>query len=333
MQSTRRPPFVPRRPFRGARAALFGALATLAGACGDSGIARRYFPDHDAIRWERDSALLAARPEVLFRVLANDGALEVVPIGTVGGSGFEVLRLSDRGWRLMDASYLRSGRALHAYRRGRAADSLAMLRGMWEPGAEPLPGPRCAVVIPMGRATAASGSDGGAPLFATSGTRPGPRHTGTLDQDAVARGLDHIAKLVAPGTSISEQQLRQYTRRVHQIPTGINGGTTLLVEYNDPAPIPDTMAPVGVRPRQLIVALDQGAFAVRPSYKFTTTGSRVSPPRLEFLDYLDLDDDGVPELFFGLLDRERAPLYTIVLRYQGDAWREIHRFSGTRCDF
>ena len=45
---------------------------------------------------------------------------------------------------------------------------------------------------------------------------------------------------------------------------------------------------------------------------------------------VDVDDDGTSELFFGLAVKG-APLYTIVLRYEADAWRELLRNERQRC--
>jgi len=319
-----------RRPVMAVALAVAAAVG-----CGPDGAMSRVFSDDPALaRWTRDSLLLDGRPEILFRVLPDGGSAFVVPIGTVGADGLQSLKLSERGWRQVDAEYLRAGKTLTAYRNGRKAESIRMFRGMWQPGVGPLDTLNCPVVIPMARAilTGADEGRGFAPL-ATSGGRPPLAHERSLTSDEIAQALENIGTLVAPSAGIASGQLSRYERRVVQVPTGINGSSTLLVEYNDPAPLPDSLKPIGERPRQFIVALDRGTYGFRQSYAFATVGSRRSPPRLEFLDFLDVDNDGVPELFFGLRERALAPLYTLVLRYENDAWREIFRTIGNRCDF
>lgn len=310
------------------------ATSATAGCGGDGAVGRVFSGDPTVSRWTRDSLLIEGRPEILFRVLPDGGSAFVVPIGTVGTDGLRSLKLSERGWRRIDADYMHAGRTLTAYRNGQQAESIRMFRGMWQPGAAPLDTLNCPVVIPMARAilTGADQSRGFAPL-ATTGGRPALAHGLTLSPAEITKALENIGTLVAPSAGIAPGQLSRYERRVVQVPTGINGSSTLLVEYNDPAPLPDSLKPFGERPRQFIVALDRGSYGFRPTYSFSTVGSRQTPPRLEFLDYLDVDNDGVPELFFGLRERELAPLYTLVLRYENEAWREIFRTVGNRCDF
>ena len=83
---------------------------------------------------------------------------------------------------------------------------------------------------------------------------------------------------------------------------------------------------------EAVVVLDRGVYGFRPSYTFTTLGNRRAAPRIRFLDYLDVDGDGRAELFFGLRN-PRPQLYTIVLRFENENWREILRFEGNRCQF
>jgi len=315
-------------------AAVGVAVLTSGGCGGESAVGRAFSGNPTVSRWTRDSMLLEGRPEILFRVLPDGGSAFVVPLGTVGADGLRTLKLSERGWRRVDADYMHAGKTLTAYRSGRPAESIRMFRGMWQPGAAPLDTLNCPVVIPMARAilTGTAEGRGFAPL-ATTGGRPPLAHTLTLSPAEITKALENIGTLVAPSVGIAPGQLSRYDRRVTQIPTGINGSSTLLVEYNDPAPLPDSLKPFGERPRQFIVALDRGTYGFRPSYSFSTVGSRQTPPRLELLDYLDVDNDGVPELFFGLRERALAPLYTLVLRYDNDAWRELYRTVGSRCDF
>lgn len=284
-------------------------------------------------RWERDSMLLASEPEVLFRVMADPGGAYVVPIATVGTGGIQPLRLSARGWRRVDADFMHAGNTLTLYRVGQSERAMRMFRGMWQPGAGALDSLNCPVVIPMARAIVPSGDGRLAPPLATSGTRPALPSRPRLDAAEINRALANIGTLVAPKSGIAPADLPRYTRDTYQIPTGINGSSTLVIAFNDRAPLPDSLKAYGERPRQLIVMMDKGTYGYRPTLQLATVGNRGTPPKLEFLDYLDIDNDGVPELFFGPQERELAPLFTIVYRYENDAWREVFRFTGNRCDF
>lgn len=313
---------------------LATAVATGVGCGRDGAVGRAFSGAPTVSRWTRDSLLLDAKPEILFRVLPDGSSAFVVPIGTVGADGVQPLKLSDRGWRRVDADYLRAGQTLTAYRSGRPAESIRMFRGMWQPGAPPLDTLNCPVVIPMARAILTGADEGRrfAPL-ATTGGRPPLRHRLMLSPAEITKALENIGTLVAPAAGIAPGQLARYERRVVQIPTGINGSSTLLVEYNDLEPLPDSLQAFGERPRQFIAVLDRATYGVRPTYSFSTVGSRQTPPRLAFLDYLDVDNDGVPELFFGLRQPAQQPLFTLVLRYENEAWREIYRTTGNRCDY
>ena len=214
-----------------------------------------------------------------------------------GTDGLHALRLSGRGWREFDAEYLQTGRTDHAppaRRLGRGgphvprhvaarrhAARLAQL-----PGRDPH------------RTRVRTGSSDGSFSCRPSPPAGSARRSSTrrhdvaaeIDQGAPERGNARGAVLGHPARG----NLSRYQRRVHQIPAGVNGSSSLLVEYNDPSPLPDTVATFGERPRQLIVVLDKGRYGFRPTFTFSTVGTRGTPPRLQFLDYLDLDDDGVP---------------------------------------
>ncbi len=314
--------------------AMVAAFASLTAGCGGDGAVKRVFGKDPVLsRWERDSILLADGPEILWRVLPDAGGAFVVPIATVGKEGFRPLRLSTRAWRQVDEDFMRAGKTLVPYRSARAERPMRMFRGMWQPGSSPLDSLDCPVVIPMARAITAGGDVRPLPPLATNKQRPVVTGGKTLTQAQIEAALRDVGTLVAPTAGVPAGQLGRYERRVHQVPTGIIGSTTLVVEYNDRSPLPDTLLTYGERPRQLIVVMDEGTYGYRPTLKYSTVGAPRMLPKLEFLDYLDVDNDGVPELFFGLVDKQLSPLFTVAFRFENDAWREIFRFIGNRCDF
>jgi hypothetical protein len=124
--------------------------------------------------------------------------------------------------------------------------------------------------------------------------------------------------------------LPRYRRELYVAETGNGPRPTIVVVYDDPEVVADSVRQIGARPRHLVVVLDKGVFGYKPTFIYTTLGNKRSPPRYRYLDHIDVDDDGTSELFFGLRSTG-APLYTIVLRYEADAWRERLRNERRRC--
>jgi hypothetical protein len=314
-------------------ATALAAAAIALAACGDGGQPRLFGGDAGPTRWQRDSAFLDTRPALLFRVIPDASGALTIPIASLGPEGIQGLSLSAQGWRRLDREYMQAGLSLGVLRDGQVSDSMRMFRGMWQAGAAPLDSLSCPVVVPVGRALKTGLASDPLGAFATNAPRPPLANPRVLPNDEVERALANVGTLVAPSSGIPPGQLTRYNRRVTQVPTGINGSNTLVVEYNDPTPLPDSIPAFGERPRQFIVVLDRGNFGVRPTYSFSTVGSSRSARKQVFLDYLDVDGDGVPELLFGLEDPGPFVSYTSVLRYENESWRETYRFNGNRCVF
>jgi len=274
--------------------------------------------------WQGDSTLLATHPEVLFRVTRDSAGPRIVPLATMGPKGFRLLTLSDRGWRSFDLEYLFAGTSLTPYRGGRALASVTTTRGMWE-GA-PLDTIRgCSILLPGALASLPDGVE-----FFTSGERPPLKPVTPLSAGEVQTAIDAIATLIAPAAGISMSMLPRYQRKVYVAETGNGPRPTIVVVYDDPEVAADSVRPMGARPRHLVVVLDKGVYGYKPTFTYSTLGNKLSPPRYRYLDHIDVDDDGKSELFFGL-GIKGAPLYTIVLRFEVDAWHELLRNERQRC--
>jgi len=124
--------------------------------------------------------------------------------------------------------------------------------------------------------------------------------------------------------------LPRYQREVYVAETGNGPRPSIVVVYDDPEVVADSVRQMGARPRHLVVVLDKGVYGYKPTFTYSTLGNKLSPPRYRYLDHIDVDDDGKSELFFGL-NIKGAPLYTIVLRYEAEAWRELLRNERQRC--
>lgn len=316
-------------PDRSLRPALFrfGILTALVLAAGCDRIKQRLYPDATDPVWQTDSSVLAGTPDFLFRATERKGLVRMMPIATIGSSGFRVLSFGTRGWRALDAQYMLRGHALQGVQDGRTAGPVNMVRGMWDAAGTLDSVPQCNVVVPLG----IPGDLGPVHLLTN---RPLPplkpvKPLSAADRDA-ALGL--ISTLIAPTEGVSGAQLAKYRREVHVASTGATSNPSIVVILDDPEMVPDSTTPVAQRPRQLIVILDRGLYGYRKTFTYVTLGNDATgiPPRLEYLDYLDVDGDGQAEILFGIT-REEFPFYTIVLRFQNEVWREMVRFNGDRC--
>lgn len=313
-------------PWRGAARAS-GLALLLAGAAGCERVKERLWPKASDPAWESDSSVLASRPEILFRIGRREGSVRIIPMATIGPSGFRTLSFSNRGWRALDVQYLQRGTSLTSYSGGRPSGPAEMMRGMWDATAGTLDSiPGCpGVVVPVGIPQGVDGK-----WLLTSGTRPPLKPVKPLSEGEKQEALALVGTLIAPTSGINGAQLGKYSREVHVASTGATSSPSIVVVYDDPETVPDTLTAMGARPRQLVVILDRGLYGYRPSYTYTTLGNSKSPPRIRFLDYLDVNDDGRAEIFMGM-QYSNFPFATIVLRYENEVWSEQLKFGGDRC--
>jgi len=275
--------------------------------------------------WQADSSLIAKAPPMLFRVLRKKDGDQVVPIATIGEKGFQPLYLSNRGWRALDLSALHSGVTLQALRGSEVSGAVTITRGMWEGGTALDSIPGCRVIVPGARAQVPDGVE-----LLVSGPRPA-RPAGSSSDGSIAQTLETISTLVAPTLGIPMSAMPRYRRQVHVVPTGATAQPTLVVLYDDPEVVPDSVPLFPQpRPRQLIVVLDKGIYGYKPSHTYSTLGNRKSPPRRRFLGAVDVDQDGKAELLFGLQD-PRADLVTIGFRFRIEAWDQSFAYERLRC--
>ena len=318
-----------RRSTAGGRAVIGALVVCILGASGCDRIRDTLRPPGGGgdPRWTGDSTLLASKPEILFRVRRLNGNERIVPIATLGSHGFRPLYFSSRGWRAFDLEYLQKGSRLTTYRAGHASGSAEMLRGMWEPPSAPLDThSTCGSVVPVAKAVMGNGV-----TLLTSGTRPPLKPVRALAASELQAALGTVPTLIAPASGISGARLLKFKREVYVVNSATSSSPTIVIVYNDPALLADSVAPIAERPRHLVVVLDRGVYGYRPTFTYASAGNRKSLPRYHFIDYLDVDDDGRAELFFGMTDPRVPPLYTVVLRFENEAWRELLRYDGNPC--
>ncbi len=278
--------------------------------------------------WQNDSTLLASAPTVLFRAVRPGERAQVVPVATYGEQGLRFLSLSNRGWRALDIDYLQSTSTVTPIRNGAALPRLSLRRGMWEGTAlDSIAG--CTVIVPGGDAAVPAGVE-----LLVSGPRPPLNAVTPLGDGELQTIMTTVSTLIAPTVGVPLSAQSRYTREVHVVAGGNGPAPSIVVIYNDPDIASDSLRPIGERPRQLVIVLDKGVYGYKPSYTFSTLGNKRTPPRIKYLDYVDVDGDRKAELFFGLAlppEERRAELYTIVLHHSVDAWRELSRFPLGRC--
>ncbi len=276
--------------------------------------------------WPSDSALLANKPSVLYRVVrGSPGGPRAVPIATIGVRGLRPLTLGNRGWRAFDLAFLQSGASLAPYRATEALSPVTSTRGMWE-GAPLDTVPRCTVILPAALVSVPDDVE-----LLTTGERPPKPAAGGARDGAIQEALERIPMLIAPTAGVPLSMISRYRRQVFVASAGATAVPTMVVTYDDPEVVPDSIPPYPApRPRQFIVVMDKGLYGYKPSYTFTTLGNNLAPPRRRFLGFLDADGDGTSELFFGL-QTEKFPLVTYALRYRADVWTEAFRYERQRC--
>lgn len=274
--------------------------------------------------WQGDSSLIAGKPTVLFRVVREKTGDRIIPIATAGSGGFEPMVMGDRGWRLFDLEYLYSGNRVAPVRDGLVGAPLVITRGMWEGAAlDTIQG--CQLMPPAARVDVPADVQ-----LVVSGDRLRPAGVTPLSAGERDAALATIPTLIAPSAGVPPSLIGKYTRNVYVVPTGASRTETIVVTYDDPDVLPDSVPPIAQRPRELIVVLDKGVYGFKPTYVFKTVGNNKDLPRRKFLGAFDADADGKAELFFGLQDPKWV-LVTYALRWEIDAWHEGFKYERGRC--
>jgi len=265
--------------------------------------------------WESDSVRLASSEGVLLRAIEHEQGRAVVPIALLGPHGLRRIQLSDRGWRAFDSLYLHQGRVLQLLPSGKP---IRLLRGMWESGAalDSLPG--CRRIVPAGLADVPRDAD-----LLVAGKLSSPSATAPLPPSTLTEVLAFLPTLVAPTRGITPNQLARYERSVRVLETHSTPTATIVVTYDDPEPVADSLRPETQRPRHLVVVLDRGSYGYRPTHVFSTLGNLQSAPRRRLLGHVDIDGDGKAELLFAA-KRGGTHESTIILRFGRDEqWTEV----------
>lgn len=276
--------------------------------------------------WLNDSTFLAQSPTVLLRTVRTADGTRAVPIASIGAKGLRALNLTARGWRALDVQMLHTGRAFVPYRAGAPLSPLESSRGMWEGSTlDSLPG--CRQMLPAAAVAIPEGIE-----LLTSGQAALRGKQASVGDGELQEVLNVVTTLVAPSAGVSLSQMSKYRRSVSVVNTGATSAPTIVVTYEDPQQLPDSVTRLAERPRQLILVLDKGSYGYKPSLTLTDVSATRISPRRRFLGALDADGDGKSELYFGLSEKiPRGDLATFTYRFTGDVWIADWEYTRTRC--
>jgi hypothetical protein len=306
-------------------AATLLALTGLSG-CKDTRdkIKNRLYPAPGDGGWPQDSAFLASNPPLLFRVVSKGGLRYALPISSLSG-GLRNMHLSPRGWRALDSDMMWGGKQLTPLRDARLGAPITVAHGMWENPTYPLDSARgCDNQVPIAQV------DVGPDVHFMVDHFKMPNAPGTIDNSSLQQALDQVPTLVTPALGVSGAMLTRYRRSLHEI-SRAGASPSLLLEYNDPDPVLDTGSIRGKRPRQLIVIMDKGTYGFKPTWVYKTTRMKGDMEGMRYLDALDTNGDGKPELLFTYSD-PHYERYTLVFRQWNDTWRKVWEHNGRACD-
>ena len=310
---------------------LLPAIALALGGCKGmrDKISEKLYPTDvpDDGVWRRDSTLIAKGPPVLYRVIRKKSDEFVFPIGLMNKGIPRILHLSKRGWAMFDIEMLHQGKEVTPVINGSAGSPVKLRQGMWEVSSAPLdtvPPNVCNSLVAIGKISMPPGVN-----IAVSNYKL-PTDMKLLSESAMLDAVSTVSTLVTPTLGIKPSVLASYTRVVRQIPR-VGGEPGVLVQYDDFRPVTDTSLVATRLPRHVVIVLEKGVYAYRPSWIYSTTGKDNDRPVLNFLAALDVDGDGKSEVIYGV-DVPGGASFTVVFRQSNDSWKEFWRRSPQRCD-
>lgn len=276
---------------------------------------------------------LRSHPDLLFEVFGDANDPRMIPIAAIEHDQLQQIVLDSTGWRQLDAQYLRSSESYSWYEDGRASGTVHIRRGMWQSDDALYSLPGCQLLTPM----AAVRMEG-----------QGPSATITVEYLATTAALghqrkmkampraemEHIARAIgvqaAQTVGIKKETLDSLDFRAVAFSSGTGPWPTIVAAFIDPAA--ENPASTQETTTHLIVIADRDSAAseYHITYMHRVQGPLASSSFRRYFDHLDVNGDGVDEIFlegwqFG------GDTFLSVLSWKDGKWEEMYRTRTKWC--
>jgi hypothetical protein len=309
------------------RIAIIASILALATACdkpsadpaADAAVAA--VPDTD----------LTGNPTVLFTVFGAREAPRIAPIAVARGRVLEAIKLSPDGWERFDSIYFAPGAKYSIYRNGTLAGEVEISRGMFDADSGVLyTVPGCPNVIPqaVGRLRGSIPLEESVELLGSSTVLAQPVDRRALPRYADVEGRS-LANAVAAGANVGAEDLAELNFHARYLRTGVPPlGRTLLASFVDPNA--GDLGPGAGSTAMILTLAEDSSGVMRPSYQHAVVGDARSVESQRIVNYVDLDGDGISELFLEAWKFAGLPNIA-VLSYVEGRWREGFRVALNWC--
>ena len=271
-----------------------------------------------------------SNPDLVFYVFGEREDARMMPLLTLRDRSPAPINLDNAGWLAFDERYFRPGLSYPTYRDGRPAGTVTVQRGMWE-GGEPLYAlAGCSNLIPMAAVTLSDTTGGGIVVSQYATTRPDStgRPRPTLSGDSIRA----IARLTGVGigatVDITQNELDSLDFRAIAIATGALESPTIVVSFVDPRG--GDLGPGRGHLQHVFGLADDSGTGYAASYSHSVNGDATSAEVRGFVDHLDLNGDGVSEVFVDA-SRPGTETTTRVLAWRAGAWQEVFSTRQSWC--
>lgn len=276
---------------------------------------------------------LRSHPDLLFEVFGDPNDPRMIPIAAIEHNQLQQISLDTTGWRQLDAAYLRSSKSYDIFEDGHAAGTVQIRRGMWQ-GDDPLYAlPGCQLLTPM--AAVRLKSQDKRPTFtveylASTATLGHERDVTPMPSAEVERIARAIGSEVAKTVGISQAALDSLDFHAIAFASGNGRWPTIVAGFIDPAAENPVSTQETTTHLILIADRDSAATEYHPTYTHRVQGPLASSSFRRFFDHLDVNSDGVDEIFlegwqFG------SDTYLSVLSWKDGKWEESYRTRTKWC--
>ena len=276
---------------------------------------------------------LRSHPDLLFEVFGDANDPRIIPIAAIAHDGLQQIVLDSTGWRELDAEYLRSSKSYALYENGRASGTVQIRRGMWQRDDALYSLPGCQLLTPM----AAVRMEGVGPkptitveYLASTASLGHQRNAKPMPSAEVERIARSIGVEAAQTVGIKKETLDSLDFRAVAFPSGNGPWPTIIAAFIDPAA--ENPASTQETTTHLIVIADRDSAAAEyhTTYTHRVQGPLASSSFRRYFDHLDINGDGVDEIFlegwqFG------GDTFLSVLSWKDGKWDEMYRTRTKWC--